>query len=120
MRQEFRGYGAFLFVLGIVLLIVAGILAGQTTVRVDTEKGRAEVPNTTAGLAACGFAIAAGCCFLAASLLYVGDIIARRPAESTPFPTPAKEQPGAVSLPAEGRTFPSEGGEERIDPEQRR
>src|SRR5262249_61503474 len=82
MRQEFRGYGVFLFILGIILLIVAGVLAGKTTVRVETHKStenwHAEVPNTTAGLASCGFAIAAGFCFVAASLIYLGDTLARR------------------------------------------
>jgi hypothetical protein len=104
MRQEFRGYGVFLFLLGIVLLIVAGIQASQTTVHVETPgvRGIGSAPNTTAGLASCGFAIAGGFCFLAAALVYVGDIIARRPAERTSFPTPAKEQPGSVSRPTEG------------------
>ncbi|HKB42156.1 MAG TPA: hypothetical protein VKD72_37365 [Gemmataceae bacterium] len=106
MRQEFRGYGVFLFVLGIILLIVAGVLAGKTTVRVETEKGveksHAEVPNTTAGLASCGFAIAAGFCFVAASLIYLGDTLARRSEESARVSGTAKERPGQASPPPGG------------------
>jgi len=106
MRQEFRGYGVFLFVLGIILLIVAGVLAGKTTVRVEieksTEKGHAEVPNTTAGLASCGFAIAAGCCFVAASLIYLGDTLARHSEERTRVSGTAKEAPGQASPPPGG------------------
>lgn len=67
--QQFRGFGAFLFVLGIVLLIagaVVGLLAGKDY-------------QVLASGAFIGLSIAAGTCFVAAAMIYQAD---RKEAES--------------------------------------
>ena len=67
MRQEFRGYGVFMFLAGIALFIVAAMYAAE---------GRRAGTNNAAGLAALGFAVAGGLTFVAAAIVYVGDRLA--------------------------------------------
>src|SRR5688572_3080698 len=92
--QQFRGYSAFLFGFGIFLLAVAGIFAANQSMRVQVpQTGVVEVANTVAGMAACGFAIAGGLCFVAAALVYLADQQNGRKAGESPRP-PGPDEPG--------------------------
>ena len=89
MRQEFKGYGVFIFVIGLVLLLYAAILAAKTF--------QSEGANRAAGTAACGFAIGGSICFLAAALVYLGDRIAEYGVSNKSI-APVPEKPdGAAS-----------------------
>jgi hypothetical protein len=61
--QQFRGFGAFLFVIGIVLLAIAGV--------VGAVSGK-DYQLVAAGMFI-GLGIAAGLCFVASAIIYLAD-----------------------------------------------
>jgi hypothetical protein len=76
LRQDFGCFGAFLFPLGVLLLVLAFIFVFA--------------PTNMAGLVSIGFAIAGGLVFVATAIIYLGDKLVER----NQFKDPRTEPPG--------------------------
>ncbi len=83
MRREYP-WTSFLCLLGVVLLIAAAVYAASLGPEIEATK------NIVKGLAACGFAVAGGLCFVSAALTYLADQLRQpRGSEAGPPTTPA-------------------------------